>query len=91
MNKEEILLSPPEIIETKSNKVKIFFSILASTLVVITITTLLVGHFKFDWFKSNVYKIDAKITRSIYQANYFKEKKTITTRFNFEGENTQEK
>ena len=71
MKKEEILLNEPEIVETKPNKVKIALSILASTLVVATITTLLVGHFKFDWFKSDEYKIDARINRSIYQANYF--------------------
>ena len=56
MKKEEILLNEPEIVETKPNKVKIALSILASTLVVATISTLLVGHFKFDWFKSDEYK-----------------------------------
>ena len=91
MNKEEILLNEPEIVETKPNKVKIALSILASTLVVATITTLLVGHFKFDWFKSDEYKIDARINRSIYQANYFSEKKTITTKFNFEDGHAEEK
>ena len=91
MKKEEILLNEPEIVETKPNKVKIALSILASTLVVATITTLLVGHFKFDWFKSDEYKIDARINRSIYQANYFSEKKTITTKFNFEDGHAEEK
>ena len=91
MQKEEILLKDFEIVETKPNKVKIILSILASTLVVATIATLLVGHFQFDWFKSNEYKIDAKINRSIYQANYFSEKKTVTTKFNFEGGHSEEK
>ena len=85
MRKEEILLNEPEFVETKPNKVKIVLSILASTLVVATISTLLVGHFKFDWFKSDEYKIDAHINRSIYQANYFSEKKTINTKFTFDG------
>ena len=51
MNKEEILLNEPEMVEDKSNKFKIALSILVSTLLVATISTLLVGHFKFDWFK----------------------------------------
>ena len=69
MNKEEILLNEPEMFEAKSNKVKIALSILVSTLLFATISTLLVGHFKFDWFKKDEIKIDAKINRSIYQAN----------------------
>ena len=91
MQKEEILLNEPEIVETKPNKVKIVLSIIASTLVVAAITTLLVGHFKFDWFKSDEYKIDAKINRSIYQANYFSEKKTVSTKFNFKDGHHEEK
>ena len=78
-------MNEPEFVETKPNKVKIVLSILASTLVVATISTLLIGHFKFDWFKSDEYKIDAHINRSIYQANYFSEKKTINTKFTFDG------
>ena len=91
MQKEEILLNDSDIVETKSNKVKIILSIIALTLVVASIATLLIGHFQFDWFKSNEYKIDAKINRSIYQANYFSEKKTVTTKFNFEGGHSEEK
>ena len=79
MMKEEILLKDSENVETKPNKLKIALSILASTLIVATITTLLVGHFKYDWFKSDEYKIDAHINRSIFQANYFSEKKTYLT------------
>ena len=91
MQKEEILLNDSDIVETKSNKVKIILSIISLTLVVASIATLLIGHFHFDWFKSNEYKIDAKINRSIYQANYFSEKKTVTTKFNFEGGHSEEK
>lgn len=36
---------------------------------IIATTILLVGHFKFDRFKSEVYSIDAKISRSLYQAS----------------------
>ena len=85
MKKEEILLNDSEIVETKPNKVKLALSILAATLIVATVTTLLVGHFKFDWFKSDEYKIDAHIKRSVYQANYFSEKKTINAKFTFNG------
>ena len=90
MKKEEILLNEPEFVETKPNKVKIVLAILASTLVVATMTTLIIGHFKFDWFKSDEYKIDAHINRSVYQANYFSEKKTINARFSFD-EHSEEK
>ena len=60
-------------------------------MLIATITTLLVGHFKFDWFKSDEYKIDAQINRSIYQANYFSEIKTINTKFNFKDDFSDEK
>jgi hypothetical protein len=83
-------LNEPEYVETKPNKVKIVLAILASTLVVATMTTLIIGHFKFDWFKSDEYKIDAHINRSVYQANYFSEKKTINARFSFD-EHSEEK
>ena len=91
MNKEEILLNEPEIVETKSNKVKITLSILASTIFISAITILLVGHLKFDWFKSYEYKIDARINRSIYQANYFSEKKTINAILNYEDGHSEDK
>ena len=92
MNKKEILLNEPEIVvETKSNKVKIVLSILVSTIFIATISTLLVGHLKFDWFKFDEYKIDAKINRSIYQANYFSEKKTVNTILNYEDGHHEEK
>ena len=91
MQKEEILLNDSDIVETKSNKVKIILSIIALTLVVASIATLLIGHFQFDWFKSNEYKIDAKINRSIYQANYFSEVKTGSIKFNFEKGHSENK
>ena len=89
MKKEGILLKDFEIVETKSNKVKIVFSIIVSTLIVATIATLLVGHLMFEWFKSDEYKIDAHINRSVYQANYFSEKKTINSKFTF-NEHTED-
>jgi len=89
--KEEILLNEREIVETKPSKVKIAVSILISTLLVTAVTTLLIGHFKFDWFKSDSYKIDANINRSVYQANYFSEKKTVTTKYSFENGDSEQK
>ena len=82
--KNEILINEPELVETKSSKkVKYSIAIIASTLVLATVATLLIGHYKFNWFKSDDYKIDANINRQLYQANYFSEKKTITTKFSF--------
>ena len=90
--KEEILINEQEAIETKSsNKIKYTIAIISSTLVIATITTLLIGHFKFDWFKSDNYKIDAHINRNIYQANYFSEKKTLSTKFTLPDGVTQQK
>ena len=90
--KEEILINDHEEVETKTfNKVKLAVAIIASTLVLAAATTLLIGHFKFDWFKGDNYKIDANINRSVYQANYFSEKKTVSTRISFENGPTENK
>ena len=86
MNKEEILndeFIENEITQQKTHKkLKIAVAIVGS-LALIAIATLLVGHFKFNWFKSEVYNIDAKITRNLYQANYFSETKTVKTKNGF--------
>ena len=91
--KEEILMNEnEEIIETKpSNKVKYAVAIVSTTLVLAAVTTLLIGHFKFDWFKSDNYKLDANISRTVYQANYFHEKKTVSTKFSFANGITHQK
>ena len=92
MNKEEILnddFVEKEIIQPKSHKkLKIAIAIVAS-LAIIATTTLLVGYFKFDWFKEN-YNIDAKISRNLYQANYFTETKTIKTKVGFTSGESKE-
>ena len=86
MNKEEILnddFVEKEVIQPKSHKkIKIAIAITAS-LAIIATTILLVGYFKFDWFKSEIYDIDAKISRKTYQANYFTETRTINTKMGF--------
>ena len=76
---------------TKTKKIIIIASIIAGVILVSAGIVLLVGHFKFDWFKSQTYDIDAKITRSLYQANYFKENKTIEAAFAFSDGNTTKK
>ena len=86
MNKEEILndeFVEREIVQSKSHKkIKIAASIVAS-LIIIATTTLLVGHFKFDWFKNEVYTLDTKISHNLYQVNYFTETKNIKTKIGF--------
>ena len=93
MNKEEILTNEfieNENVQHKSHKkIKIAVAITAS-LALIAITTLLVGHFKFDWFKSEIYEIDAKINRNVYQASYFTETKTIKSKIGFTNGMTEE-
>ena len=89
---EEILLNEPEVVETKpSKKIKYAIGIIASTLVLATVATLLIGHFKFDWFKNDNYKIDANIKRSVYQADYFSEKKTTTTEYIMDDGKTEKR
>ena len=91
--KEEILINEnEEIIDTKpNNKVKYAVAIVATTLVLASVMTLLIGHFKFNWFKGEIYKLDASISRKAFQANYFSEKKTVTTKFSFANGINQEK
>ena len=70
---------------SKNNtKVKLAISIISTILILAAITTLLIGYFKFDWFKSEIYKVDANITREVNQANFFSETKTIKTRIALE-------
>ena len=90
--KEEILINEQEVVETKSsNKIKYTIAIISSTLVIAAITTLLIGHFKFDWFKNDNYKIDANIKRNFYQANYFSERKTLNAKFTLPDGASQQK
>ena len=90
--KEEILINEKEeIVDTKPSKMKYVIAILAATLVLASVTTLLIGHFKYNWFKGEVYKLDANISRKAFQANYFSEKKTVTTKFSFANGINQEK
>ena len=70
-----------EIIPAKNNnKVKIIITIISIILILAVATTLLIGHFKFNWFKSEVYKVDTNIKREVNQASYFNENKKIKTK-----------
>lgn len=93
MSKEEVLNNDyveNEVIQPKNTKkIKIAIALIAS-LTIIASAILLVGYFKFNWFKSEIYNIDAKISRNAYQANYFSETKTINTRIGFTSGITQD-
>ena len=93
MSKEEVLNNDyveNEVIQPKNTKkIKIAIALVAS-LTIIASAILLVGYFKFNWFKSEIYNIDAKISRNTYQANYFSETKTINTRIGFTSGITQD-
>ena len=94
MNKEEILnndFANQEIIQTKSNKkIKIAIAIVGS-LALIATATLLIGHFQFNWFKSEIYKVDVNISRKALQANYFSEMKTIKSKIGFTNGESDER
>ena len=93
MSKEEVLNNDyveNEVIQPKNTKkIKIAIALVAS-LTIIASAILLVGYFKFNWFKSEIYNIDAKISRNAFQANYFSETKTINTRIGFTSGITQD-
>ena len=93
MSKEEVLNNDyveNEVIQPKNTKkIKIAIALVAS-LTIIASAILLVGYFKFNWFKSEIYNIDAKISRNAYQAIYFSETKTINTRIGFTSGITQD-
>ena len=67
----------------KSNKIKYAIVIASVVAFVATASILLIGYFKFDWFKSETYKLDANINRATYQTSYFTEKKRIETEYSF--------
>ena len=70
-----------EILPVKNNtKIKLVIAIISTVLVLAAATTLLIGYFKLDWFKNEIYNVDANLTREINQANFFEETKTINTR-----------
>ena len=70
-----------EVIPSKANsKIKLAIAITSTIIILVAVTTLIIGYFKFDWFKQEIYKVDANITREVNKANYFTETKKINTR-----------
>ena len=71
-----------------SKKRKIIYILAISSIALIIITTIiLIGHFKFNWFKKasdeddeEIYYLDAKIKSSVNQVDYFTEKKKIKSK-----------
>ena len=90
-NINDELIDKKVVAPVKSNKIKYTIAILAATTLIAATSVLLIGHFKFNWFQSETYKLDAKINRAIYQANYFTENKKINAAFTFSNGNHEEK
>ena len=90
-NINDELIDEKVVAPVKSNKIKYTIAILAATTLIAATSVLLIGHFKFNWFQSETYKLDAKINRAIYQANYFTENKKINAAFTFSNGNHEEK
>lgn len=80
--KDEILSEEfMDIPQPKSHKkIKIAITLITS-LAIIATTTLLVGHLKFDWFKSEVYNIDGKVSRSLASAYEYLDYDTKTKKY----------
>ena len=80
--KDEILSEEfMDIPQPKSHKkIKIAITLITS-LAIIATTTLLVGHLKFDWFKSEVYNIHGKISRSLASSYEYLDYDSKTKKF----------
>ncbi len=75
----------------KSNKIKYTIAIITGVIMAAVVAVLLLGHFKFNWFKSETYKIKANISRATYQANYFSEQKDLIIKASFANGQKEEK
>ena len=86
-----VSLENREILPSKNNsKVKLTIAIISTVLILAAATTLLIGYFKFDWFKNEIYKVNANLTREVNQANFFSENKKINTRIALTKDNYEE-
>ena len=69
--------------------IMLIFLIVVFILIFAIVITLLVGHFKYNWFKEKTKEIEQtnditpKLSRIVNQINYFTEIKTINTRVEF--------
>ena len=77
MEKEEILnesiKEEEEVIQPKSHKKIIISLVITGSILVISTVILLVGYFKFNWFKSEIQNINIKISRNVQEVKYFTE------------------
>ena len=79
-------------VPVKSNKTKYTIAIITGAIMTAAVAVLLVGHFKFNWFKSETYTINANISRAAYQASYFNEQKDVNVKISVSvGENVDKK
>ena len=79
-------------VPVKSNKIKYAIAIITGTVLIVAATVLLVGYFKYNWFKGDIYTLDVNINRAQYQGIYFSETKTINTEYSFtNGEHNKKK
>jgi hypothetical protein len=90
-NIQDELIDEREVSPRKPRKTKLIIAIIAATTLIAAVSVLLIGHFKFNWFPNETYKLDAKIDRVNYQANYFSESKNIKTALTFSNGNHVEK
>ena len=54
-----------------SGEIECVVGVMASTLVLAVVATLLVGYFRFNWFKSGDRGVDVNVRRSLCRANFF--------------------
>ena len=85
------LIDQKDQVPVKSNKIKYTIAIITGIVMAAAVSILLVGHFKFNWFKSETYKIKANISRAAYQANYFSEQKDMIVKASFANGQNEEK
>ena len=93
MQKFEIMndkLVENEVPQKSHKKLKIAIALVTSIAIIAT-TVILVGYFKFHWFQSEIYNVDANISRISFQTDYFTETKKVTTKTTFTSGDAEEK
>ena len=77
--KKEITEENQVLIKSKKKKYLIIFGIILGILFIFTAIFLLVAHYKYDLFGSEIYKV-AEVKRDLNSVEYFTETKTIKTK-----------
>ena len=73
LNNELIPIPQPKI----KNKFKIVLTVIIFFAFIITISILLIGHFKFNWFKKEIYNIDIKFQETNIRQIFSMKKKQL--------------